>query len=238
MKNIIKKIIKESLNSDWEWAQFEPIEPRKEGNIKVGDIYTIYGNSYIVRYVLEIVAIDEENVDYKILVSADEELEPVGSIQSEEIDYVKKLITVDKYWTLTDYNEKSWSMNESEDDSLDWIKQHSFHLDLMSQNQKKINSLSEVKKILFNPSVKTYNQEFKNVAYYLEDTEYMPVNLIFDEYLSYIEITKHPSGKFGGGKYFVGSTLTDEELLEMSKEKGSFWYEEFIGRFLPHKLNR
>ena len=142
-------------------------------------------------------------------------------------------------------------IREEIDDSMDWIRQHDFHLDLMSQNPRKINSLNQVKKILFNPAVMTSNQKFKNVAYYLEDMGYMPENLVFYEHLSYIEITKHSkipsnskipanlirSGMYGG-KYFVGPTVSDEELIEMSKETGSFWYEEFIGTFLPHKLNR
>lgn len=132
-------------------------------------------------------------------------------------------------------------IREEIDDSTDWIKQHSFHLDLISQNNRKINSLSEVKKILFNPAVMTSNQKFKNVAYYLEDMDYMPENLIFDQYLSYIEIKKQPLGKglfIENGKYFVGPSVSDDELIKISEEEGSFWYEEFIGTFLPHKLNR
>lgn len=123
-------------------------------------------------------------------------------------------------------------------DDFDWIRQHSFHLDLMGQNPKEINSLYEVKKILFNPAVITSNQKFKNVAYYLEDMDYMPRNLIFDEQLSYIEITKHPLVKFGGrtdgdlllknGEYFVGTSVGDDELIKMNEEEGSFWYEEFM----------
>jgi hypothetical protein len=132
-------------------------------------------------------------------------------------------------------------IREEIDDSMDWIRQHDFHLDLISQNNRKINSLSEVKKILFNPAVMTSNQKFKNVAYYLEDMDYMPENLVFDQYLSYIEIKKQPQGKglfIKNGKYFVGPSLTNEELIKMSEEEGSLWYEEFIGTFLPHKLNR
>ena len=132
-------------------------------------------------------------------------------------------------------------IREEIDDSMDWIRQHDFHLDLISQNNRKINSLSEVKKILFNPAVITSNQKFKDVAYYLEDRDYMPENLVFDQYLSYIEIKKQPQGKglfIKNGKYFVGPSLTNEELIKMSEEEGSLWYEEFIGTFLPHKLNR
>lgn len=131
-------------------------------------------------------------------------------------------------------------IKEELDDSMDWIKQHDFHLDLMSQNKRNIQSLSEVKKILFNPAVQTSSKKFKNVAYYLEDMNYMPENLVFDEYLSYIEIKRHPQGKglfIKNGRYFVGPTVSDDTLIEMSKEEGSFWYEEFINSFLPHKLN-
>lgn len=132
-------------------------------------------------------------------------------------------------------------IREEIDDSMDWIRQHDFHLDLISQNNRKINSLSEVKKILFNPAVMTSNQKFKDVAYYLEDRDYMPENLVFNEYLSYIEIKKQPLGKglfIKNGKYFVGPSVSDDELIKMSEEEGYLWYEEFIGTFLPHKLNR
>jgi hypothetical protein len=128
---------------------------------------------------------------------------------------------------------------KEEIDDFDWIRQQGFHLDLMSQNTRKVNSLSEVKKILFNPAVMTSDQKFKNVVYYLEDMDYMPENLVY-EYLSYVEIKKQPQSKglfVESGKFFVGPTINDEELIEMSKEDGSFWYEEFIGTFLPHKLN-
>ena len=120
-------------------------------------------------------------------------------------------------------------IKEEIDDSMDWIKQHSFHLDLMSQNHKEITSLLDVKRILFNPPVTTYNQKFKDVAYYLEDMNYMPENLVWD-YLSYIEIRKHNDypQHIKRGYFFVGPTLTDEELVSMSKEEGSFWYEEFM----------
>ena len=132
-------------------------------------------------------------------------------------------------------------IREEIDDSMDWIRQHDFHLDLISQNNRKINSLSEVKKILFNQAVITSNQKFKDVAYYLEDMDYMPENLVFNEYLSYIEIKKQPLGKglfIKNGKYFVGPSVSDDELIKISEEEGYLWYEEFIGTFLPHKLNR
>jgi hypothetical protein len=132
-------------------------------------------------------------------------------------------------------------IREEIDDSMDWIRQHDFHLDLMSQNKRKIESLSEVKKILFNPVVQTSSEKFKTVAYYLEDMNYMPENLIFDEYLSYIEIKRHPQGKglfIKNGKYFVGPTVSDDTLIEMSKEVGSFWFEEFVTSFLPNKSYR
>lgn len=130
-------------------------------------------------------------------------------------------------------------IKEEIDDSLDWIKQHDFHLDLISQNKRYIKSLREVKRILFNPTIQTANEKFKNVAYYLEDRDYMPENLVFERYLSYIEIKKQPeaTGLFVKyGKYFVGPTVSDEELIEMSKEEGCFWYEEFMDKFMPSRL--
>jgi hypothetical protein len=69
----------------------------------------------------------------------------------------------------------------------------------------------------------------------------MPENLVFDEYLSYIEIKRHPQGKglfIKNGRYFVGPTISDDRLIEMSKEVGSFWFEEFVGSFLPNRLYR
>lgn len=132
-------------------------------------------------------------------------------------------------------------IKEELDDSMDWIRQHAFHLDLMSQNKRKIESLSEVKKILFNPAVQTSSKKFETLAYYLEDRDYMPENLVFNEYLSYIEIKKQPQGKgifFKYGKYFVGPSVSDDALIEMSKEVGSFWFEEFVSSFLPNRLDR
>jgi hypothetical protein len=132
-------------------------------------------------------------------------------------------------------------IREEVDDSMDWIKQHAFHLDLMSQNKRNIESLSEVKKILFNPAVQTSSKKFKTVAYYLEDMNYMPENLVFNEYLSYIEIKRHPQGKglfIKNGRYFVGPTVSDDTIIEMSKEDGNVWFEEFVGSFLPNKLYR
>jgi len=99
----IKKIIKESLDNDWSWAQFDPIEPRKKGDIRVGDIYTIYGSEYSVRYVLDVLEVTDDEVIYKILVTSGEENEPVGGIQSTELDHAKRLVTQDNHWVLTDY---------------------------------------------------------------------------------------------------------------------------------------
>ena len=132
-------------------------------------------------------------------------------------------------------------IKEELDDSMDWIKQHAFHLDLMSQNKRKIESLSEVKKILFNPAVQTSSKKFETVAYYLEDRDYMPENLVFEKYLSYIEIKKQPQGKglfLKKGRYFVGPAVSDDELIEMSKEVGSFWFEEFVSSFLPNRIKQ
>jgi len=119
----LKKIIKESLEDDWSWAQFEPVEPRKKGDIRVGDIYTIYGNGsgYSVRYVLEIVEVTDDEVIYKILVTADEEDEPVDSIQSTELNHARRLVTQDNHWVLTDYYGKSF-IKESKEDDWGWTK--------------------------------------------------------------------------------------------------------------------
>jgi hypothetical protein len=116
----LKKIIKESLDNDWGWTQFDPVEPRKRGDIRVGDIYTIYGSEYSVRYVLDVLEVTDDEVIYKILVTSDEEDEPVGSIQSTELDHAKRLVTQDNHWVLTDSYDKGFELKESND--FDWIK--------------------------------------------------------------------------------------------------------------------
>lgn len=135
MNNLIKKIIRESLDSDWSWTQFDPVQPRKKGEIKVGDVYTIYGSDKSIRYVLEIVDIssnpfeDEDDegdngggtVRYEIIVSPDLDDEPVGSIQITSGDRAKRLVKDDEYWILTDSLDKGF-IGESYDD-LNWIKE-------------------------------------------------------------------------------------------------------------------
>jgi len=107
----LKKIIRESLESDWEWTKFEPIEPRKPGEVRVGDIYTIYGNNYHVRYILEIIDILENRIYYKILESPDEEDgdEPIGSIHSIGKNNAKNLIVDQGYWKLTQSNDMGFT---------------------------------------------------------------------------------------------------------------------------------
>ena len=113
----IKKIIREEL--DWEWTQFEPIEPREEGDIRVGDVYTIYDREYNIRYVFEIIEITDDRIFYEILVT-DDVYEPVGSIISTELKHGKTLVLND-FWILTDYHGKGF-IKESEEDGLDWIR--------------------------------------------------------------------------------------------------------------------
>ena len=113
----IKKIIREEL--DWEWTQFEPIEPREEGDIRVGDVYTIYDREYNIRYVFEIIEITDDRIFYEILVT-DDVYEPVGSIISTELKHGKTLVLND-FWILTDYHGKSF-IKESEGDEFDWIR--------------------------------------------------------------------------------------------------------------------
>lgn len=98
----LKKIIRESLEDEWGWAKFEPIEPRKPGEVRIGDIYTIYGNNYHVRYVLEIVSILGDKIWYTILESEDaDEDEFVGSKHSIDKHAAKNLIIDQGYWKLT-----------------------------------------------------------------------------------------------------------------------------------------
>ncbi len=91
----LKKIIRETIKNsedDWSWVNFDPIEPRKKGEIRVGDVYTIYGSGYEIRYQLEVTEFLGDEVMYQLLITSDEEDEPSGSIQSTEFDNAKNLI--------------------------------------------------------------------------------------------------------------------------------------------------
>ena len=118
----LKKIIRESLDSDWSWTQFDPIEPRKKDDIRVGDVYTVYGRNNIIRYVLEIVEVTDKDVFYKMLVTSNEVGEPVDSIQSTELSHAKRLVVWDKHWVLTDSYDKGFELKESEEDDWGWTK--------------------------------------------------------------------------------------------------------------------
>jgi len=121
----LKKIIKETINNvedDWSWAKFDPVEPRKEGEIRVGDVYTIYGNGYEIRYQLEVTEFLDDEVMYQLLITSDEEEEPSGSIQSTEFDNAQNLIR-SGYWKLT--SSFDVNLNESEEeDEWGWVKKH------------------------------------------------------------------------------------------------------------------
>jgi len=139
MNNLIKKIIRESLDNDWSWTEFEPVEPRKKGEVRVGDVYTIYDSNESIRYVLEIVKTDDYNsmiddeddedddydgsgtIHYKIHVTADEEDEPVGGIRTVTKKLAERLIVQDNHWVLTDSLDKGF-IGENYDD-LSWIKE-------------------------------------------------------------------------------------------------------------------
>jgi hypothetical protein len=142
MNNLIKKIIRESLDNDWSWTEFEPVKPRKKGEVRVGDVYTIYDSNESIRYVLEIVKIDDYNsmiddeddedddydgsgtIHYKIHVTTDEEDEPVGGIRTVTKKRAKRLIVRDNYWVLTDSLDKIFNpLKEEAEDDLDWMRE-------------------------------------------------------------------------------------------------------------------
>lgn len=144
MNNLIKKIIRESLDNDWSWTEFEPVEPRKKGEVRVGDVYTIYGSDESIRYVLEIVKnndynsmIDDEvdydddddyddsgTIHYKIHVTADEEDEPVGGIRTVTKKRAERLIVQDNHWVLTDSLDRTFNpLKEEVEDDLDWVRE-------------------------------------------------------------------------------------------------------------------
>jgi hypothetical protein len=157
----IKKIIKESLENDWSWAQFDPIEPRKKGDIRVGDTYTVYGYNYDVRYVLEILEVTDDEVIYKILVTADEVDEPVGSIQSTELNHARRLVTQDNHWVLTDYYGKSF-IKESEENDFDWIKE--IEPDVESLARKALSKSNN-----FIVETEYYGNNLYNIEFYASD---------------------------------------------------------------------
>ena len=121
----LKKIIRETIKNsedDWSWANFDPIEPRKKGEIRVGDVYTIYGSGYEIRYRLEVTEFLGDEVMYQLLITSDEEEEPYGSIQSTEFDNAKNLIK-DNYWVLT--SSLDGNLTESEEEGVNpfaWIR--------------------------------------------------------------------------------------------------------------------
>jgi len=121
----LKKIIKETIDDTedpWSWAKFDPVEPRKKSEIRVGDVYTIYGNDHerYIRYQIEVTEINGYEVVYEVLITSDEEEEPTGSIQSTEFDNAKRLIK-DNYWVLT--SSLDGNLNESEEgDEWGWTK--------------------------------------------------------------------------------------------------------------------
>jgi hypothetical protein len=163
MNNLIKKIIRESLDNDWAWTQFDPIEPRKKGDIMVGDIYTVYGNNYSVRYVLEILEVFDDEVLYKILVTADEVDEPVGGIQSTELNHTIRLITQDNHWVLTDYRGKGLvDIKESEKDDFDWIKE--IEPDVESLAHKALSKSNN-----FIVETEYYGNNLYNIEFYASD---------------------------------------------------------------------
>ncbi len=122
IKKIIREII-ENTEDDWSWANFDPIKPRKKGEIRVGDVYTIYGNEYEIRYQLEITEVDGDLVMYEILITSNGEEEPVGEIDDTEHENAKRLIK-NGYWVLT--NSFDINLTESEEggvDPFDWIRE-------------------------------------------------------------------------------------------------------------------
>lgn len=199
----LKKIIRESLG-DWDWTQFDPVEPRKEGEVRIGDVYTIYSpDKSTIRYVFEIVEIssdeyegyDEEDdnggiVEYKMIVTQDDELEPVGSIQTTSEGRAKRLI-IEGYWILTDSLDKGF-IGENYDD-LTWIKE-TVPVGEMIIDALKSNKLYDVR------------------------TDY-------DDKGDLIDLEIHASD--GSGRFFgiTYKNITYNDVLEESKDQLIFCYE-------------
>ena len=181
MNNLIKKIIRESLDSDWSWTQFEPVEPRKKGEVRVGDVYTIYGSDESIRYVLEIVKNNDYNniydyeddededddgsgtIHYKIHVTADEEDEPVGSISTVNKKRAERLIVQDNHWVLTDSLDKGFNpLKEEAEDDLDWIKE--IEPDVESLAHKALSKSNN-----FIVETEYYGNNLYNIEFYASD---------------------------------------------------------------------
>jgi hypothetical protein len=209
MNNLIKKIIRESLDNDWSWTEFEPVEPRKKGEVRVGDVYTIYDSNESIRYVLEIVKIDDYNsmiddeddedddydgsgtIHYKIHVTADEEDEPVGGIRTVTKKRAKRLIVRDNHWVLTDSLDRTFNpLKEEVEDDLDWMR------DVLPVGEMVIDALKS-------------DERYRVITEYDDRSNLIELE-IYDKY---------DSGRFFG---IVYKNISYSDVLEKSKESFNF----------------
>jgi hypothetical protein len=136
------KYITNSVNEsedEWDWAR--KIIPREPNQVMVGDFYVIYGTNNTVRYLLEILTVDEDNITYLIHESEDKVGdEAAGSIQTTPLDNARYLVE-SGYWVLM--GEKSPNhMTENED--FDWIQKQEPEKEL-KKNKKYVIDVSHLR---------------------------------------------------------------------------------------------
>jgi hypothetical protein len=136
------KYITNSVNEsedEWDWAR--KIIPREPNQVMVGDFYVIYGANNTVRYLLEILTVDEDNITYLIHESEDGVGdESAGSIQTTPSDNARYLVE-SGYWVLM--GEKSPNhMTENED--FDWIQKQEPEKEL-KKNKKYVIDVSHLR---------------------------------------------------------------------------------------------
>jgi hypothetical protein len=85
-----------------EWM--DNIQPRKDGEVRVGDIYNVGNGTYPPSYVVTITSVSHDEVCYEIMENnngnVEDDEEPVGSIHCENPKLIKRLIIEDEYWQL------------------------------------------------------------------------------------------------------------------------------------------
>ena len=136
------KYITNSVNEsedEWDWAR--KIIPREPNQVMVGDFYVIYGANNTVRYLLEILTVDEDHTTYLIHESEDKVGdEAAGSIQTTPLDNARYLVE-SGYWILMGENSPN-HMTENED--FDWIQKQEPEKEL-KKNKKYVIDVSHLR---------------------------------------------------------------------------------------------
>jgi len=146
-----------------------------------------------------------------------------------------------RFFSKFDYDETD-KLFESEENDFSWVDElpdEPMHHILMGKYPREPMLIDEVHTIMFNPPAKINGEKFRKVAYWLEDLNYYPEDMIMEGYTSYVKITRNKHG-YENGRYVVGPELNQQELYNLSQStkkyshgdwNGNFWYEEFANRF-------